>query len=82
MLTSTKIALWLAIKDYMKANGHNMQSIKSVNPFPCSSRWISSLLASIKNEDATNFNKTVCTDMMKFLGIKYRFDGGVLVCEN
>lgn len=81
MLNSTKTAMLAAIKKYMAENGHNMQSIKSNNPFPCSTRWISSLVESIKLNDKRNFNKTVCVEMMEFLGMNYGFDGGVLVCE-
>jgi hypothetical protein len=67
----------------MAENGHNMQSIKSNNPFPCSTRWISFLVESIKLNDSRNFNTKVCVEMMDFLKMPHKMDGGVLVvCEN
>jgi hypothetical protein len=86
MLHSTKSALLAAILDYMKANGHNMESIKKNNPFPCSTRWVSCLAHSVKHKTAINFNRTVVLAMVDFLKLPHKQnDEGFLVlgvCEN
>lgn len=83
MLNSTKVALLRQIKKYMAENGHNMQSIKTNNPFPASERWVSNLVRSVKNNTSANFNTKVCIEVMEFLKMPHKMDGGVLVvCEN
>lgn len=77
-----QLILWAAIQSYMDKNGHNMQSIKSKNPFPVGTRWISTFKAAANDEkDNTSFNKGKTMLMLEFLKLPYVVDGGSIVLK-
>ena len=84
MTANTIIDLWAAMEEFMKENGHNMESIKQENPFSdfYKSRRISDIKKAASNGEYLSLNVEKVKGLLGFLEVPYQQHGKVILTGN